>query len=140
MKEEVHAALQEAAGKAYKILLAAVKSLRNAYGGTQTALVTLPSSTVKIILSDRGKIMIGWVNCGIRVVKKPTKYFKFWHYGRFTTQCKSEVDRFSLCIKCGEGSYEAVEKGSVKNCAHVAGSSRCSAYKEALQKLTNKRR
>ncbi|XP_015115566.1 uncharacterized protein LOC107040138 [Diachasma alloeum] len=153
-KEDVLEALRKVVGEEHKIGSEVVRSLRMAYGGTQTASVTLTAAAVKKILGedDHGKIKISWVNCRIRRVQKPVKCFKCWHYGHLATRCPSAIDRSKVCVRCSENGHQAKEcqndplcalcseNGSTKNCAHVAGSSRCPAYKEALQKLTSKRR
>lgn len=142
-KQEVLAALQKAVGEADEVPLDAVKSLRKSYGGTQTAVVTLATSLVAKVLGEEGKIRIGWVNCEIRTVVRPTKCFRCWHYGHLATRCKSEVNRSNCCSRCGEEGHKAatckkdarctlcVERGKTKNCRHIAGSSRCPVFKEA---------
>ncbi|XP_015124505.1 uncharacterized protein LOC107046408 [Diachasma alloeum] len=131
-----------------------IQSMRKAYGGTQTAYLTLTSAAVTKILGedDHGKIKIGWVNCRIRRVQRPVKCFKCWHYGHLASKCRSAVDRSKLCARCAGDGHKAkecqkdprcalcAEDGKTENCAHVAGSSRFPAYREALQKLANKRR
>ncbi|XP_015120839.1 uncharacterized protein LOC107043740 [Diachasma alloeum] len=150
-KKDILEALQKAAGEEYVIAPEAIKSLRNAYGGTLTASVTLAATTAKKILGEHGKIRIGWVNCRIRRVERPIKCFKYWHYGHLATKCRSTVNRSKLCVKCAEDGHKAkdckkepwyalcTENDNSENCAHIAGSGRCPAYKEAFQKLSNKR-
>ncbi|XP_015124085.1 uncharacterized protein LOC107046094 [Diachasma alloeum] len=151
-KEEVIEALKVAAGEENAIQADTIKALRKAYGGTQTASVRLTATTAKKILGDHGKIKIGWVNCGVRKVERPLKCFKCWHYGHLATKCKNGVDRSKICIKFAEPGHTVAacqkepncalctEKGNMKNCTHIAGSTRCPVYQEALEKLNNKRR
>ncbi|KMQ86562.1 gag-pol polyprotein [Lasius niger] len=151
-KEEVLDALQNAAGKDCKITVDAIKSLRKAYGGTQTASVRLAVTVAKKVVGERGKIKIGWVNCRIRRVERPIKCFKCWHFGYLANKCKSGVDRYKLCIKCGKDGHKVAdckeeaqctlcaEKGNTENCAQIAAGGRCPAFQEALQALKNKRR
>ncbi|KMQ89558.1 gag-pol polyprotein [Lasius niger] len=85
-------------------------------------------------------------------MRRPTKCFKCWHFGHLSLKCKSEIDRTKYCIKCGEDGHKiakctkdarcalCTEKGKEDNCDHIAGSSRCAAFKVALQALTTKRR
>ncbi|XP_015118398.1 uncharacterized protein LOC107042042 [Diachasma alloeum] len=150
-KEEILEALQKA-GESCGISLNAIKSLRKAYGGTQTAWVRLPVATTKKIVGEYGKIKIGWVNCRIRRVERPLKCFKCWDFGHLANKCKNLVDRSKNCIKCGEGGHLVakcekhakcvlcVAKDRMHNSAHIAGSGKCPAYKEALQALTKNRR
>ncbi|GBP39671.1 hypothetical protein EVAR_25495_1 [Eumeta japonica] len=105
-KNDVREALQEAAGDDYKIPEEVIK-IRPAYRGTQTASVRLPAATAQKILGEKGKIRIGWVNCRIRAVKTPLRCYKCWHFGHTTVQCKSEVNRSGLCIKCGQTGYRS---------------------------------
>ncbi|KMQ88441.1 gag-pol polyprotein [Lasius niger] len=148
-KEEVLEALQNAAGKDCKITVDAIKSLRKAYGGTQTASVRLAVTMAKKVVGERGKIKMGWVNCRIRGVERP---IKCWHFGHLANKCKSGVDRSKLCVKCGKDGHKVAdckeeaqcalcaEKGNTENCAHITGDGRCLAFQEALQALRNKRR
>ncbi|XP_015117891.1 uncharacterized protein LOC107041717 [Diachasma alloeum] len=149
-KEEVLEALRLTAGVDCQISPDAIRSLRKAYGGTQTASVTLAAAVVKKVLGDRGKIRIGWVNCRIRRVERVIKCFKCWHYGHLAIKCRSQVDRAKLCTKCGEDGHKAAgcekaalcalctERDPSKDCAHIAGSSRCPVFREAHQKVNKK--
>ncbi|XP_015123514.1 uncharacterized protein LOC107045695 [Diachasma alloeum] len=153
-KEDVLEALQRAVGEEHQMGPETIQSMRKAYGGTQTACLTLTSAAVKKILGEdnHGKIKIGWVNCRIRRVQRLVKCFKCWHYGHLASKCRSAVDRSKLCARSAGDGHKAkdckkdprcalcTEADSKKNCAHVAGSNRCSAYTAALRKLTRKRR
>ncbi|XP_015124945.1 uncharacterized protein LOC107046756 [Diachasma alloeum] len=151
-KEEVLEALQVAAGDEYTIDSGAVKSIRKAFRGTQTASVTLAATAAKKIVGEHGKIKIGWVICRMIRVERPVKCFRCWHYGHLATQCKSEADRSKLCTRCTEPGHKiaeckkeplcalCTERGNAVDSAHVAGSGKCPVLKEALQKLNNKRR
>lgn len=149
-KEDILIALQKAVGEESQIPSDAIRSLRNAYRGTQTALVTLAAPIAQKILGEHGKIRIGWVNCRIRAVERPMQCYKCWHFGHLAIHCKREVDRSQLCIKCGQGGHKVAacknparcalcaEQHSTENLAHHAGTSRCPAFKEALLKLKKK--
>ncbi|XP_015119295.1 CCHC-type zinc finger protein CG3800-like [Diachasma alloeum] len=127
-------------------------SLRKASGGTQIASVTLAAAAAKKMLEEHGKIKIGGISCCIRRVERPIKCLKCGYYGHLATKCTSAVDRSKLCIKCSATEHKAsectdkprcalcIEKGNTEDCAHIAGSSKCPVYKEALQKVLNKRR
>ncbi|XP_015125407.1 uncharacterized protein LOC107047177 [Diachasma alloeum] len=150
-KEEVLEPLKLAAGADCQIAPDAIRSLRKAYRGTQTALVTVAVAVVNKVLGDRGRIRIEWVNCRIRRVETVTKCFKCWHYGHLAIKCKSQVDRAKLCTKCGEEGHKAAtcgkearcvlcaERDPLKDCAHTAGSSRCPVFREAHQQVNRKR-
>lgn len=151
-KEEVTDALRKAASDSAKITADVVRTLRRAYGETQIASIRLPVEIARKITGEEGKIRIGWVRCRIREVRKPVKYYKCWHFGRFSLKCTRDVDRSRHCIKCGGEGHKAAEctkdarcvlcteKEKEDSCDHVAGSIRCAAFKEALQALNAKRR
>ncbi|XP_015122863.1 uncharacterized protein LOC107045204 [Diachasma alloeum] len=151
-KEEILEALCKTAGNEVQMTQDAIKSLRKAYGGAQTALVTLRVLEAKNILGDTGKIRIGWIYCRVSRVERPVKCFKCWHYGHLAKKCTSTVDQSKLCVKCSASSPKALdcteqpqcalcsEKGNTENCAHIAGSSRYLVNKEALQRVLNDRR
>lgn len=146
-KEEVLEALQAAVGADHKISLDVIRSLRKAYGGTLTAAVTVPASMAKAIIGENGKIRIGWVNCRVRKVERLVKCYKCWHYGHLAMRCKGAVDRKNLCMKCGQAGHKitdcekeahctlCAERDPEKSSAHVAGSSKCPVFREALQKV-----
>ncbi|XP_015109322.1 uncharacterized protein LOC107036098 [Diachasma alloeum] len=112
-----------------------------AYGGTQTASVTVAATAAKNILGEHGKIKIGLVICHIRRLERPMKCFRYWHYEHLATKCTSTVDRSKFCIKCTATGHKASDckkrplyalcsekKGNTENCAHIAGSSKCPVY------------
>lgn len=152
-KEEILEALQRAAGGERGIALDAIKSLRKAYGGTQTALVRLGAVIARTVTGERHRLKIGWVNCRIRVLeRRPLKCFKCWHYGHIANACQSEINRSNLCIKCGMAGHKVaecineahcvfcVESGNKDGYAHITSGSRCPIYKKALETSSNKRR
>ncbi|XP_015118143.1 uncharacterized protein LOC107041860 [Diachasma alloeum] len=116
-KEDVPEALKEAAGEEHKIGADTIKSLRKAYGGTQTASVTLAATTAKKILGEHVKIKIGWVNCRIRRVEIPMKYFRCWHHGHLATKCRSKIDRSKLCAKCSDADHKPTDCKKEPRCA-----------------------
>lgn len=150
-KEEVFDALLKAAGDNCKITMETIKSLRKAYGGTQTASIRLDTTISKKIIGEKGKIKIGWVNCRIRRSEKPTKCFKCWHYGHLASKCRNQIDRANLCVKCGRPGHKIADcthdahcilckvNGNKENTDHIAGSNRCPVFKEAIQKVRYKR-
>ena len=149
-KADIQSALQKEAGEACDIPLETIK-IRKAYRGTQTATVTLSAITAQKLLEGNGKVRIGWVNCRIRATKKPIQCYKCWHFGHHGVQCKSKVDRTKLCIRCGQEGHKiadcknsakcalCAENRSAENAAHHAGTCRCPVFKEALEKMMNKR-
>ncbi|XP_015186403.1 PREDICTED: uncharacterized protein LOC107071707 [Polistes dominula] len=108
IRDDIQAALQTVTGESCEIPLEAIK-IRKAYRDTQTAVVTLPAATAPKVLDGNGKIRIGWVNCRIRATKRPIQCFKCWHFGHHGQQCKSEVDRSKLCIRCGQEGHRIAD-------------------------------
>ncbi|CAH2094187.1 unnamed protein product [Euphydryas editha] len=149
-KEDVLSAIQRAAGDEHQIPSDAVKSVRNAFRGTKIALVTLAVPVADKLLGQHSKIRIGWVNCRIKAVERPTRCFKCWYYGHLSSHCKSKVDRSKNCIKCGEENHRAdkcekearcalcIEKGNTENCAHIAGCWKCPVFRAASQEIKKK--
>lgn len=149
-KEDVCAALIQQIEEARGITEASIKSIRQAYGGTQIAVVSLPAEVAKKAIQVE-KIRVGWVVCRIREKMRLTRCFKCWHYGHLSRSCKSAVDRSDHCIKCGAEGHKAkictskprcvlcLEKGDNSNSDHAAGSSKCLVYKEAFQAANRKR-
>lgn len=144
-KEEISAALQRVLGPDYPDTEHFLKSLRKAYGETQTALIRLVVPVARKLL-DTGTIRVGWCNCRIREVVRPLKCYKCWKFGHLSRNWRS-VDRAKDCIKCGNAGHKVAECTASAKCvicaeagdgaptAHIAGSSRCPAYMRALQAL-----
>ncbi|GBP24275.1 hypothetical protein EVAR_80128_1 [Eumeta japonica] len=79
------------------------------------------NTTAKEVLGEHGKIRIGWVNCRIKAIERPTKCFKCWHYGYLSISCKSNVGRSKHCIKCGEEGHRTVSTStSATHCLSLA--------------------
>ncbi|CAD6216258.1 GSCOCG00012876001-RA-CDS [Cotesia congregata] len=143
-KEDIQAALKTEIGETCEIPLGTIK-IHKAYRGTQTAVMTLPAAAARKILTGSGKVRIGWANCRIRATRRPIQCFKCWHFGHLGSQCKSNVDRSKLCIRCGQEGHKIAKCENPAKCvlcadqsAHHAGASRCPVFQEALQKITNK--
>ena len=100
-KEEVLKDLLRKTGDESGVTINAIKSLRKAFGGTLTALVTLPLTAATKIIGDDSKVQIGFVKCRVRRVARPLKCFKCWHYGHLATKCNS------IRITAAAGTYLA---------------------------------
>lgn len=149
-KEEVIQALNRQIDGAKALSVDAVIAMRKAFGDTQTAVVRLPAEIAARAI-DVAKIRIGWVVCRIREKIRPVKCAKCWLYGHLKRNCRSDVDRSDLCIKCGGKGHKAdkctgeancllcLEKGDEANIRHVAGSGRCPLYVRALQALKDRK-
>ncbi|CAD6998283.1 unnamed protein product [Ceratitis capitata] len=143
-KEDIIEAIRSQIKELNTIGVDAVKNIREAYAGTQTALISLPATDAKRLL-DASKIKVGWVVCRIRERPNLRKCFRCMEYGHLARACTSEVDRSQCCAKCGEKGHFAKEcnkkplcavcisKGN-KNTDHRIGSWKCPLYQEACKK------
>lgn len=114
----------------------AIRSLRASYGGTQTAVISLPFEYARRIVKA-GKIKIGWTICRVREATKPTACFRCLDFGHLAKDCKGE-DRSKLCRKCGKEGHIAMNCEQEPRCMicstkdkiapHVTGSIRCPKF------------
>lgn len=150
-KEEVKVAIQKFLGQELEVGLDNVKSIRKGYGGTQTAVVSLPTAASDK-LSRAGQLRVGWVVCRVREIIRPLKCFRCWQYGHLSKDCRSETDRSRCCRKCGNEGHKADDCQSEPHCLlcrgngkevdlkHSAGSNKCAVYKRAYQDALRKQR
>lgn len=121
-----------------------IRSIRAAYAGTQTALVSLPALEARLLIDAR-KIKIGWVVCRIREKPNPKKCFRCFEYGHLARACSNPEDRSQCCLKCGEKGHfakackENPTCGACKNKGREnsdpqIGSRKCPLYQEACKK------
>lgn len=131
----------DALGKSLEstIEVAAVKSIRKAYKGTQTAVVQLPMDLARKAV-EYGKVRIGWVNCRIREKVEPKKCFRCWAFGHLARDCKG-TDRSKRCRRCGEAGHVRADCKSkeaecvlcTNNNKHPTGSFACPVYQAAAK-------
>ena len=140
-KEEICTAIREQFGIEEKALTEAI-SLRETFGHTQTALISLPAESAKKLL-DASRIKIGWVVCRIRERAKITKCFKCLEFGHLAKFCRNGVDRSKLCRSCGNEGHIAKHCKEEPSCMfcrgdrtqdakHIAGSNKCPVFRRAL--------
>ncbi|XP_073821578.1 uncharacterized protein [Musca autumnalis] len=121
----------------------AIKSLRKAYRGTQTATVFLSSPLANILLEKR-IVRIGWADCRIREKLIPRRCYKCLEFGHTAARCKNLNDNSGRCICCGEAGHRVATCKNPPKCmlckdpldrSHITGSTVCPRYKEALRQL-----
>lgn len=114
--------------------------VRKAFRSTQIASVRLPVNDANKLL-EKGKIKVGWSVCEIRMPQL-MRCFKCSGFGHQAKNCKGE-DRSKACWKCGVDGHKGKDCNKAAKCflcseadgrAHVAGSLKCKAYKEAVGK------
>ncbi|XP_017470018.1 PREDICTED: uncharacterized protein LOC108361778 [Rhagoletis zephyria] len=119
----------------------AIRSMRAAYGGTQTCTLSLPALTAQTLL-DKSKIRIGWVICRVRQKEVVTRCFKCHDFGHVGRQCRNEEDRTNLCFRCGKPDHKARScsnqpscilclKNGQNNTNHATGSRTCPIFQKA---------
>lgn len=144
-KEDVYEAIRRES-EIFKIVQqSAVRTLRRAYGGTQTATIGL-SATLANKLLEIGKIRIGWVFCRVREKIAPRRCYKCLNFGHTAGRCKGQNDYSGRCLRCGEDGHKIKTCSKSPKCLlckdtesisnHVTGSVICPQYKRALHKLT----
>lgn len=119
----------------------AIRSMRTSYGGTQTAVISLPFEYARRAV-QAGKVKIGWTICRVREATKPTSCFRCFDYGHMARDCKN-VDRSKLCRRCGEGGHIAkncnkdpccmICSNGNKKAPHITGSSRCPKFRSSTK-------
>lgn len=144
-KEDVLEALKMSLGSEADHLKDSAISLRSSFRGSQIATVQLPSKLV-VKLLESGKIKVGWSRCRVREKVVPTRCYKCWEFGHRSGACKSEVDRSSLCFKCGLSDHKAKDCPNKAKCAlcsqrnpqeeanHFTGRGKCPLLRSAIQK------
>lgn len=102
-----------------------VDNLRTAYGGTQTALVLLPTRQARDVV-ERGRLKISVVSCRVRQAeRKIARCFRCLAYGHDSKTCQG-ADRSKNCRRCGTAGHFA------KDCK--AEAAEATAFRSALEK------
>ena len=119
----------------------AVKSLRKAYGGTQTAVLVLPVHIAKKVL-EKGKIRVGWVVSRVRKKETTPRCYRCLGFGHMARLCTGP-DRSKLCRRCGEEGHIAkcckkeelrcLLCGENSGKGHATGNYNCPVYQQTLK-------
>lgn len=148
-REDIYEALTNRSDDFKSLQPSAIKSLRRAYGGTQTATIGL-SAILASRLVEAAKIRIGWVVCRIREKLSLRRCYKCLDYGHIAAKCKG-TDHSDKCLKCGESGHKIVTCSKEPSCMlcrsaesnansdHVAGCTVCPYYRKALQLIRSRR-
>lgn len=112
--------------------------------GVQLVTVSLPTNAARTLTES--KLRIGYVNCRTKIMREVKKCFKCQGFGHVRSDC-AEEDRTNLCWKCGNHGHKSRDCVAEPKCVlckdehaddHILGSSRCYAYKRALEKTNTK--
>lgn len=102
-----------------------VVKLRASYGGTQTALVLLPTRQVRDVV-EKGRLKISVVSCRVRQAeRRSVRCFRCLAYGHDTKTCQG-IDRGKNCRRCGTIGHLA------KDCK--AEAAKAAAFRSMLEK------
>lgn len=82
-----------------------VISLRKRFGDSQMALVSLPLSDSRVLVSS-GRLRIGMISCRVRMAEPKRRCFRCLAYGHSSKDCDGP-DRSKWCKRCGSQSHFA---------------------------------
>ncbi|XP_008181355.1 uncharacterized protein LOC103308904 [Acyrthosiphon pisum] len=108
-----------------------VVNLRAAYGGTQTALMLLPTRQARDVV-EQGRLKISVVSCRVRQAeRKSARCFRCFAHGHETKTCQG-ADRSKNCRRCGTAGHLA------KDCK--AEAAEATAFRSMLEKESKETR
>lgn len=135
---EVLEAVKSLLGDSPEIGESVVRSLRKAYGGTQTAVVVLPTDQAKRLL-DKGSVKVGWVVSRIRAKITPPRCFRCLGLGHTARSCTGP-DRSKACFRCGQEGHMGKTCSAEPKCllctengGHATGSYGCPVFQRAVR-------
>lgn len=112
------------------------------------AIVTLTERAANELLM-REHIKVGLVSCRVKERFTVSRCYRCLNYGHIAKSCKGP-DRSKSCFKCGQMEHKAkdctapkkcvlCEEKNVKEIGHIAGTSQCKVFREALEKTMNRK-
>lgn len=127
-----------------------VKTMRFGYGGTKTAIISIPASEAEK-LGEGTKIRIGYTNCRIQRALNIVRCFKCHAYGHMSYTCTLDLKGQELCRRCDGVGHQINGCAAIRCCVlcvregvpaaraeHVAGAVNCPQYKKYLQLLVGR--
>lgn len=143
-KDDIVEAIRSQIKKLSSLYWSAIKSIRQAYASTQTAVISLPATGAKRLL-EAPRIKIGWMVRRIRGKPILKKSFRCLEYRHLARACTSEDDRSQCCAKCGEKGHfakkcdkrpscVAYKNNGEKDTDHRIGSWKCTLYQKTCKR------
>lgn len=141
-KDEIHRDLIKAFPELKSLHVTAIKSVRKAYDGTQTATLALNAALARPLIKAT-KVRIEWSICRIREKKIPRKCLRCFDFGHLASKCNSVHDYSGKCLRCGMEGHKAKTCKNMPKCllckdtikSHSTGDKNCPRYREAVQKM-----
>lgn len=99
--------------------------------------------TAAVKIANNGKLKIGWSIVRAELLEaRPKQCYKCWEFGHTKGVCRSEIDRSSLCFKCGKADHAYKDCSNDLHCilcaqegieaSHRIGSFRCKVSKRHI--------
>lgn len=119
-----------------------VKALRFSFGGTKTAIISVPAEVTNKLGEDT-RIKIGFTKCRIGRAVNITRCFRCHALGHLSYECKESLNGKELCRRCGTEGHQingcnatrccilCIRQGiPAANAEHVAGAINCPQYRK----------
>ncbi|XP_076660711.1 uncharacterized protein LOC143364090 [Halictus rubicundus] len=92
-----------------------VKTVRFGYGGTKTAIITVPTGMLEKI-GEENKVRVGYTACKMRRTQNLVRCFKCHDFGHLSYNCKLEIQGKELCRRCGKVGHQINGCEAIKSC------------------------
>jgi len=102
--DEVAEALSSSSGLGRETIK--VLNMRKRYGGTQVAIVLMPTTAADGLLTS-GRLRVGMVSCRVRMAKNKVRCFRCLTFGHMSKDCEGP-DRSQCCRRCGVAGHRAI--------------------------------
>ncbi|CAH2011504.1 unnamed protein product [Acanthoscelides obtectus] len=141
-EEEIEEAIYEAT-QVDRAAPVKVFNMRPTRDGNRIATVRLSKHLAKV-LSNRGKLMIGWVACRVRERIAVTRCYRCLEFGHTQNGCTGR-DRSGECLSCGKMGHKAKDCqtdpfcSSCQEAGHRSDSTRCPKYRRMVEDKAKRR-